>query len=124
MKKRILIILIGLLVFNCISTFGQTKLASENRVKIDSLQNANSLKQDSLFEAALIAKASRLEILNLENQKEIQDLAIKEQEAKAKTQRLLLLISLVVIILLTGLTIRLFNKNRKLQKILDSQKLK
>lgn len=78
----------------------------------DSLSTTIRSKQDSLFKAAEVAQKRQLEIENLNQQKEIQDLAIAEQEAKAKNQQLVIFMVAGGLILMVLIAIVMLRANR------------
>jgi serine phosphatase RsbU (regulator of sigma subunit) len=82
----------------------------------DSLSFTIRSKQDSLFEQAQLAKEKALELDNLTQLKKIHDLALKEQEAKAKIQGLIILMVAIGLVLMVFLAMVMFRANRTRKK--------
>jgi serine phosphatase RsbU (regulator of sigma subunit) len=87
-----------------------------NKRKQDSLQITIRSKQDSLFEAARIARAKQIEVENLQNKQRVQELTIKQQEAKAQNQRLIILMITGGFILMIVLAFVMLRANRQRKK--------
>ncbi len=82
----------------------------------DSLSFTIQSKQDSLFDAAQIAKARQLQIANLNMKQQNQQLAIEKQDAKAKNQRLIIIMVVVGLVLMIFLAIIMLRANRARKK--------
>jgi len=90
----------------------------------DSLNITLKLKQDSLFQAERMARASQLEIENLNIEKENQRLAIEQQKIKARNQQLVILmvaIGLILMVLIAIIMLRANQARKKANQKLEKQ---
>jgi len=82
----------------------------------DSFKITIQSKQDSLFRAAQLAKLKQKEVENLLNKQKVQELTIKEQEAKAKNQRLTIIMITGGFILMIFLAFVMLRANQQRKK--------
>lgn len=96
MKKSFLLIFVCSILFSCFSIAQPDKEKIDAAIKKEMLSEELESKSDSLFEAAIIAKARALEIENMEQQAHLQKLMVKQIEEernrlKATIKKLILL---------------------------------
>lgn len=90
----------------------------------DSLNIAIKAKQDSLTIAAEQARAKTLEIDNLNKERQLQDLKIAQQDAKQRSQRLVILMvagGLILMIVLAIVMLRANRARKRANVILEKQ---
>jgi len=82
----------------------------------DSMSFTIKLKQDSLMEAEKLAKTAKLEIDNLNQQRELANVRQSELEAKQRAQRLIIMMVAVGLVLMVILAIVMLRSNRARKK--------
>jgi serine phosphatase RsbU (regulator of sigma subunit) len=88
----------------------------KNAQKEDSLNYAIRAKQDSLFQSEKIARASRLEIENLNKEKQLQDALLEQQKVQQRSLQIIIASVSIIVLFLIIIAVLMLRSNRARKK--------